>query len=47
MNYIFVAWQDPGSRILAPVGRLSKDNNEIEFVYKQRAKEKQNFQWNH
>lgn len=44
MNVIFVAWQDPGSRLWAPVGRLSKDDHKYKFVYTRGAKEAPNFQ---
>jgi len=43
MNVIFIAWQDPESRQWAPVGRLSKENNEFSFVYTKGAEEVPNF----
>jgi hypothetical protein len=43
MNTIFVTWQDPKSRCWAPVGRLSKENHEFNYVYTQGALEAPNF----
>ncbi len=40
---LFVAWQDPKSRLWAPVGRLSRPDNLYHFVYTQGATEMDNF----
>lgn len=46
MNTLFLAWQDPNSRAWFPVGRLTFDGAEYEFVYTRGAEEakKKNFQ---
>lgn len=43
MKALFVAWQDPQSRQWAPVGRLSRDDDQYHFVYTRGAKELANF----
>jgi len=43
MKSLFVAWQDPQSRQWAPVGRLSRDDDQYRFVYTQGARELVNF----
>ncbi len=43
MKSLFVACQDPQSRQWAPVGRLSKDDNQYHFVYTQGARQLPNF----
>jgi len=43
MKSLFVAWQDPESKLWAPVGRLSRDDEQYRFVYTHGAKELSNF----
>lgn len=43
MKTLFVAWQDPESRRWAPVGRLSRENGNYQFVYTHGAEEMPNF----
>lgn len=43
MKALFVAWQDPVDRHWRPVGRLSFENNQFNFVYTKGAKTAENF----
>lgn len=43
MKSLFVAWQDPKSRLWAPVGRLSREENRYRFVYTHGAESTPNF----
>jgi hypothetical protein len=39
MTAIFVAWQNPDSRVWAPVGRLTKEESNFKFVYTRGAED--------
>ncbi len=43
MKALFVAWQDPKSHHWAPVGRLTREQNQYHFVYTRGAKGLPNF----
>ena len=43
MSVIYVAWQDPKNRRWTPVGRLSKQDTEFQFVYTRGAEQEPSF----